>query len=72
MIDIQPVEAEGVFWVRLSMDGGELKRHGPFSADEAEAMAARFAATCRALFPGEVRIHPEVTVPATTARRQRA
>jgi hypothetical protein len=43
---IQPIETEE-HWVVI--DSHEI-RHGPFaSADEAEAMAARFAAVCRLL-----------------------
>ena len=47
--DITPIEIEGEHWVRIHMDGCELEPRGPFSADEAEAMAAQIAAVCRAM-----------------------
>ena len=47
-IDIQPTEIDGKHYV--TSDGRhEMRRHGPFSADEAEARACRIAAICRAL-----------------------
>ena len=48
-ITIQPVEIEGEHFVTVNMDGSEMRRHGPFSADEAEARACRLAAISRAL-----------------------
>jgi hypothetical protein len=54
MINIQPVEADGQFWVRLDLDGSEMRR-GPFAnADEAGAMAARVAGICRAMHYADV------------------
>ena len=48
--NITPAEADGQFWVRLSLDGSEMERRGPFAnADEAGAMAARLAGICRAM-----------------------
>jgi hypothetical protein len=56
MISIQPVEADGQFWVRLNLDGDEMERRGPFAnADEAGAMAAQLAGICRAMH-AEVRM----------------
>lgn len=51
-INIQPVEAEGAFWVDVTMDSQPMRRHGPYSADEAEAAATRIAAMCRAMHFG--------------------
>jgi hypothetical protein len=35
MISIQPVEADGQFWVRLNLDSHEMERRGSFAnADE--------------------------------------
>ena len=45
--NITAVEADGQHWVKVTLDGRE-KRHGPYSsANEAEAMANKFAAVCR-------------------------
>ena len=45
--NITAVEADGQHWVKVTLDGCE-KRHGPYSsANEAEAMANKFAAVCR-------------------------
>jgi hypothetical protein len=39
-IDIRPAEIDGKHYVSMSMDGREMKRHGPFpNADAAGAMA---------------------------------
>ena len=48
--DITPTEVDGQFYVSATMDGQAMKPHGPFAdANEAEAVAARFAGICRAL-----------------------
>jgi hypothetical protein len=50
MIAITPTETGGQFWVRVSMDGHKMRRHGPFAdADEAEVTAVRLAAVCRVM-----------------------
>ena len=50
MIAITPTETGGQFWVRISMDGHEMERRGPYpDGDTAEAMAVRLAAICRAM-----------------------
>ena len=47
---IQPIEADGQFWVCLSLDGDAMGRRGPFAnADEAGAMAVRLVEICRAM-----------------------
>jgi len=48
--DITTVEADGQFYVNVSLDGHD-KQYGPYStADEAEIMAARMGAICRGVF----------------------
>ena len=48
--DITAVEADGQFYVNVSLDGHD-KQYGPYStADEAEIMAARMGAICRGVF----------------------
>jgi hypothetical protein len=65
VISIQPVETEGTFWVHLALDGQPMERRGPFhDPGEAEAMAARLAAICRAL-------HAKVTMAVPRRRRSR-
>jgi hypothetical protein len=65
-ITIQPVEIDGAFWVRLSMDDQEMRRHGSFSsADEAEAAAYQLAGICRGVF------HQEVAIGGAYSRRWR-
>jgi hypothetical protein len=45
--NITAVEADGQFYVNVSLDGHD-KQYGPYStADEAEIMAARMGAICR-------------------------
>ena len=45
--DITPIEVDGQFYVSVCQ---AMKPHGPFAdANEAEAVAARFAEICRAL-----------------------
>ena len=67
--DITAVEADGQFYVNVSLDGHD-KQYGPYStADEAEIMAARMGAICRGVF------HQQVAIGATwrqTAARRRA
>ena len=67
--NIQPVEADGQFYVNVSLDGHD-KQYGPYStADEAEIMAARMGAICRGVF------HQQVAIGARsgqTAARRRA
>ena len=64
-VNVQPVEADGAFWVDFSMDGG-TSRYGPYSEiDEAEAMAARVVGICRVF-------HWSVPQAAATATRRRA
>ena len=49
-IDIQPVKLDGQHWVNVTIGGSEMERRGPFpDADEAEIMATRLAAMCRAM-----------------------
>ena len=50
MIDIRTIERDGQYYVELAMDGQPMNTHGPFPTDnEAEIMAARFAAACHDL-----------------------
>jgi hypothetical protein len=64
-VDIQPTETGGQFWVHINMDGHKMSRHGPFADKaEAEAMAIRFAAVCRAM-------NAEVVMAAPKLRRSR-
>ena len=59
--DITAVEADGQFYVNVSLDGHD-KQYGPYStADEAEIMAARMGAICRGVF------HQPVAIGATCA-----
>ena len=54
--DITAVEADGQFYVNVSLDGHD-KQYGPYStADEAEIMAARMGAICRGVFHQQVAI----------------
>ena len=63
-VNIQATKAGGKHYVAVNMDG-EMSRHGPFTnKTEAEAMAVRFAATCRTL-------HAEVVMAAPRLRRSR-
>jgi hypothetical protein len=63
-VRIQPARLDGEFWVDVTMDG-EMSQHGPFADKaEAETVAVRFAAVCRAL-------HAEVTMAAPRLRRSR-
>ena len=49
-IAIKSIVHNGEHYVSVVMDGQPMERHGPFArAGEAEAMAVRFAAVCRAL-----------------------
>ena len=60
-VSIQSARLDGEFWVRISMDG-EMKQRGPFAdAGEAEIMATRLAAVCRAM-------NAEVTMAAPAAK----
>jgi hypothetical protein len=46
-VNVQPVEADGAFWVNFNMQG-ETSRYGPYSEiGEAEAMMNRIVAICR-------------------------
>ena len=61
--DIQPIEIAGEHWVRVIMDDHELAPRGPYpDADTAGAVAARFAAVCRAM-------HTEVHMQAAARNR---
>ena len=52
--DITAVEADGQFYVNVSLDGHD-KQYGPYStADEAEIMAARMGTICHTLFHQQV------------------
>ena len=52
--NITAVEADGQFYVNVSLDGHD-KQYGPYStADEAEIMAARMGAICRGVFHQQV------------------
>ena len=54
--DITAVEADGQFYVKVSLDGHD-KQYGPYcTADEAEIMAARMGAVCRGVFHQQVAI----------------
>jgi hypothetical protein len=58
---IQPVEADGYFWIDITIDGRELNRRGPFATiDEVETTASRLAAICRGLLCQPVHIAPTV------------
>jgi hypothetical protein len=60
--DIRPVEVDGQFWVHISLDGS-TNRYGPYAdSNEAEIMATRLAAVCRAL-------NTEVVLAAPGAKR---
>jgi hypothetical protein len=66
VVDIQQVKLDGQHWVHISMDG-EMRRRGPFAdADEAEVMAVRLAAICRAL---NTEVHMQAAV--TKGQQQR-
>jgi hypothetical protein len=41
MVEVRPVESNGEFFVDIAVDGSELRRRGPFSADEVEAGVTR-------------------------------
>jgi hypothetical protein len=72
MINIQPVETEGAFWVRLSMDGCAMEPRGPFATpDEAEAVAHRIAGICRGAFRQPVSIGGRELAPAVAASAKR-
>ena len=61
-IDIKPSVHDGKHWADVVLDG-EVRRHGPFpDPDEAEGVAARFAAICRAM-------HAEVAMAAPAKSR---
>ena len=48
--NIATAEADdGRYWVRVAIDGGELKPRGPYRADEVEAVVSRIAGMCRSL-----------------------
>jgi hypothetical protein len=66
VINIQPIERDGAFWIEIVMDGQPMERRGPFSADEAGYKANRLAAVCHAM-------HAEVVVamPRPAAARKR-
>ena len=50
IINIEPVEIGGKFWVNVVIDGDAMEPRGPYAnTDEAEVMAVRLAATCRAM-----------------------
>jgi hypothetical protein len=54
--NITAVEADGQFYVNVSLAGGD-KQYGPYStADEVEIMAARMGAICRGVFHQQVAI----------------
>jgi hypothetical protein len=48
------ITAENQYWVHIRIEGGELEPHGPYSADEAEAVAIRLAGICRVLHQSAV------------------
>ena len=53
VVDVQPVELSGKFWVNVSIGGSAMEPRGPFpNADEAEAMAGRLSRAARALTSG--------------------
>ena len=62
-ITIQPVEIDGAFWVRLSMDDQDEAVRPISDADEAETMADQLAGICRGVF------HQEVAIGAARSRR---
>ena len=51
MIDIRTIERDdGRYYIELTMDGQPMDTHGGFATpDEAEILAARFAAACHDL-----------------------
>ena len=66
--DITAVEADGQFYVNVSLDGHD-KQYGPYStADEAEIMAARMGAICRGVFHQQVAIGDTCAVAGSQAR----
>ena len=66
--NITTVEADGQFYVNVSLDGHD-KQYGPYStADEAEIMAARMGAICRIL---SRRLHGAAGGPAGGTWRSR-
>ena len=66
--NITTVEADGQFFVDVSMDGHD-KQYGPYStADEAEIMAARMGAICRGVFHQPVAIGARSGPPAASRR----
>jgi hypothetical protein len=63
-IQIEPIECDGQFWVRLTMDGCAMKPHGAFpTKDEAEATAYQLAAICRSAFHQPVAIGGHLLAP---------
>jgi len=47
IVDIQPIVHNGEHYVRVIMDGCEMRRHGPYSnSDEAEAAANHMIGIC--------------------------
>jgi hypothetical protein len=57
-IDIKPSVHDGKHWADVVLDG-EVRRHGPFpDPDEAEVMAVRLAAMCRAM---NAEVHMQAT-----------
>jgi hypothetical protein len=70
--DITAVEADGQFYVNVSLDGHD-KQYGPYStADEAEIMAARMGAICRGVFHQQVAIGVVPRSASCGSRRQGA
>lgn len=63
-INIEPVEIDGQHWINVIIGGTAMERRGPFaSADEAEVVATRLAAWCRAM-------NAEVHMPAAAPKGQ--
>ena len=50
MIDIRPIVHNGEYFINVSMDGHEMRQHGPYrDADEAEAAARHLSGVCTVL-----------------------
>ena len=68
MAHITAIEHDGQHWVKITVNGQEVERRGPFAtADEAETAAYQLAALCRTLFNGQ---WPVATADPPAGRRR--
>jgi hypothetical protein len=53
VIQVEPVEIGGKFWVEVIIGGSKMEKRGPFSTiDEAEAVVGRLSRVARSLSSG--------------------